>query len=95
MTEYGDVFAAAGRRYRIIRMNPRKTFSGSVVLRAMALIVPCLLLVKAATAQRAFELFMGSAGHKANILNSLHDAIGIGIVSNPSGVVVTQLFIGD
>jgi len=52
-------------------------------------------IAKAATAQRAFELFMGSAGHKANILNSLHDAIDIGIVSTPSGVVVTQMFIGN
>lgn len=52
-------------------------------------------IAKAATTQRAEDLFMGSAGHKANILNPLHTAIGIGIVSTPNGVVVTQLFMGN
>jgi len=52
-------------------------------------------IAKAATTQRAHELFMGSAGHKANILNAQHDAIGIGIVKLTGGVIVTQLFLGD
>lgn len=52
-------------------------------------------IARAATTQRAQELFMGSPGHKANILNSLHDSIGIGIVKSPNGVYVTQLFLGD
>lgn len=52
-------------------------------------------IAKAATTQRAHELFMGSPGHKANIMNSAHTSIGIGIVSTPYGVVVTQLFIGN
>lgn len=52
-------------------------------------------IAKAATTARAEELFMGSEGHKANILNPNHDAIGIGIVKSNSGVVVTQLFSGN
>lgn len=52
-------------------------------------------IAKAATTQRAEDLFMGSPGHKANILNPLHTSIGIGIDKTPNGVVVTQLFIGN
>lgn len=52
-------------------------------------------IAKAATTERAHQLFMGSAGHKANILNPLHDTIGIGIVKTSSGVTVTQLFSGN
>ncbi|TEB06821.1 Cysteine-rich secretory protein family protein [Pelotomaculum schinkii] len=52
-------------------------------------------IAKAATTTRAHELFMGSEGHKANILNPLHDSIGIGVTKSGSGVVVTQLFSGD
>ncbi|MGI6493173.1 MAG: CAP domain-containing protein [Pelotomaculum sp.] len=52
-------------------------------------------IAKAATTERAHQLFIGSAGHKANILNPLHDAIGIGIVKTSSGVTVTQLFSGN
>jgi len=52
-------------------------------------------IAKAATTQRAHELFMGSAGHRANILNAQHTAIGIGIVKTTGGVIVTQLFIGN
>lgn len=52
-------------------------------------------IAKAATLQRAHELFMGSAGHRDNILNPRHDAIGIGIVEVQGGVIVTQLFLGN
>ena len=52
-------------------------------------------IAKAATTQRAHDLFMGSPGHKANILNPLHTAIGIGIDNTQNGVVVTQLFLGN
>ncbi|MEW6772238.1 MAG: CAP domain-containing protein [Bacillota bacterium] len=49
----------------------------------------------AATVARAHELFMNSEHHRANILDPRHDAIGIGIVTTPYGVYVTQLFLGD
>ncbi|MEW6446710.1 MAG: CAP domain-containing protein [Bacillota bacterium] len=52
-------------------------------------------IARCATVQRAHELFMGSEGHRANILDPRHDSIGIGVVSTPYGVYVTQLFIGD
>ncbi|MDD2553097.1 MAG: CAP domain-containing protein [Desulfotomaculaceae bacterium] len=52
-------------------------------------------IAKAATTQRANELFMNSEGHRANIMNSIHTTIGIGIVKTPNGVVVTQLFTGN
>lgn len=51
-------------------------------------------IAKAATTHRAHELFMNSEGHRANIMNSMHTIIGIGIVKTPNGVVVTQLFAG-
>jgi uncharacterized protein YkwD len=51
-------------------------------------------IAKAATTARAEQLFMGSEGHRANILNTLHDSIGIGIVKTSYGVIVTQLFSG-
>ncbi|MDD4334896.1 MAG: CAP domain-containing protein [Desulfotomaculaceae bacterium] len=52
-------------------------------------------IAKAATTQRAHELFMNSEGHRANIMNSMHTTIGIGIVKTQYGVVVTQLFTGN
>ncbi|NPV72188.1 MAG: hypothetical protein HPY89_00035 [Pelotomaculum sp.] len=52
-------------------------------------------IAKAATTQRAHELFMNSTGHRANILNPQHDTIGIGIFKTQNGVVVTQLFTGN
>ena len=52
-------------------------------------------IAKAATVSRAHTLFMNSDGHRANIMNSRHDMIGIGIVSTPNGVYVTQLFAGN
>jgi len=52
-------------------------------------------IAKAATVTRAHDLLMNSAGHRANILDSRHDTIGIGIVSTPGGVYVTQLFLGN
>lgn len=51
-------------------------------------------IAKTATAQRAEAAFMQSPGHRANILNPLHDTIGIGIVKTPGGVTVTQMFLG-
>ena len=51
-------------------------------------------IARAATVQRAHELFMNSEGHRANILDPRHDTIGIGVVNTPSGVYVTQLFLG-
>lgn len=41
----------------------------------------------------AFYQFMGSSGHKANMLNRNFTHVGIGVVSYQYGVVVTQLFI--
>ncbi|MDF9407705.1 MAG: Cysteine-rich secretory protein family protein [Pelotomaculum sp. PtaB.Bin013] len=51
-------------------------------------------IAMAATTRRAHELIMDSCGHRPNILNTLHDSIGIGICKTRYGVVVTQLFIG-
>jgi uncharacterized protein YkwD len=36
---------------------------------------------------------MGSSGHKANMLNPNFTHVGIGVVQDKYGVVVTQLFI--
>ena len=52
-------------------------------------------IAKAATVTRAHDLLMNSAGHRANILDSRHDTIGIGIVSTSGGVYITQLFLGN
>lgn len=52
-------------------------------------------IAKASSVTRAHELFMGSEGHRTNILDPRHDTIGIGIVETSSGVFVTQLFLGD
>ncbi|HIE13018.1 MAG TPA: hypothetical protein EYP63_06295 [Desulfotomaculum sp.] len=52
-------------------------------------------IARCATVERAHALFMESAGHRANILDPRHDLIGIGVVSTPYGVYVTQLFLGD
>jgi uncharacterized protein YkwD len=52
-------------------------------------------IAKAATTERAHQLLMNSSGHKANILNPLHDTIGVGIAKTSSGVTVTQLFEGN
>lgn len=49
-------------------------------------------IAKAATVQSTEQAFMNSSGHRANILNSQHNTIGIGITDSQSGVVVTQLF---
>ncbi len=37
---------------------------------------------------------MNSDGHRSNILRASYTHVGIGIVRNSSGVMVTQLFIG-
>ena len=48
-----------------------------------------------ATAKAAFDGWMNSSGHKANILNSLYNYTGIGVVSSPKyGLMLTQEFIG-
>ena len=52
-------------------------------------------IARAATVARAHELFMNSEHHRANILDPRHDTIGIGVVTTPYGVYVTQLFIGN
>jgi uncharacterized protein YkwD len=52
-------------------------------------------IAKAATTERAHQLLMNSSDHKANILNPLHDIIGIDIAKTSSGVTVTQLFEGN
>lgn len=47
------------------------------------------------TAENAFNAWMNSAGHKANILNSNYNYTGIGIVSsNRYGKMFTQMFVG-
>ena len=47
------------------------------------------------TAENAFNAWMNSPGHKANILNSNYNYTGIGIVSsNRYGKMFTQMFVG-
>ena len=47
------------------------------------------------TAENAFNAWMNSSGHKANILNSNYNYTGIGIVSsNRYGKMFTQMFVG-
>lgn len=50
-------------------------------------------LAMARNAQHAFYLLLGSPPHKANMLNANFTHLGIGVVPNNYGVVVTQLFI--
>lgn len=50
-------------------------------------------LAKARNAQHAFSLFMASSGHRANILNPNFTHVGLGVLPDKYGVVVTQLFI--
>jgi len=50
-------------------------------------------LAKARNAKHAFILFMASPGHKANILNRNFTHLGLGVIKDKYGVVVTQLFI--
>ncbi|MDD4237140.1 MAG: CAP domain-containing protein [Desulfotomaculaceae bacterium] len=51
-------------------------------------------IAKAKTVLRVHTLLMSSKEHRDNILNPLHDAIGIGVLKNIYGVFATQLFIG-
>lgn len=51
-------------------------------------------IAKAKTVLRVHTLFMSSREHRENILNPLHDTIGIGVLKNIYGVFATQLFIG-
>jgi uncharacterized YkwD family protein len=47
------------------------------------------------TVQAAFDAWMNSSGHKANILNGSFNYTGIGIVSSPTyGKILVQQFIG-
>jgi len=50
-------------------------------------------IAKSRDGRHAFYLFLGSAGHRSNMLNRNFTHIGIGIVPDKYGVVVTQLFI--
>lgn len=50
-------------------------------------------LAMARSARHAFMLFLGSSGHRKNILNPNFTHIGLGVVPYKYGVVVTQLFI--
>lgn len=51
-------------------------------------------IAKATTPRRVHELFMGSEEHRGNILNNLHDTIGIGVYKSRYGIIATQLFTG-
>ena len=47
------------------------------------------------TAKQAFDAWMNSSGHKANILSSSFNYTGIGVVNSPQyGKILTQMFIG-
>jgi len=47
------------------------------------------------TAQKAFNAWMGSEGHKKNILNASFNYTGIGVVESPTyGKIFVQMFIG-
>lgn len=47
------------------------------------------------TAKGAFDAWMNSSGHKANILGNSFSYTGIGVVSSPKyGKILTQMFIG-
>lgn len=50
-------------------------------------------LAKARNASHAFVLLMASSGHKANILSRNFTHLGLGVIKDKYGVVVTQLFI--
>jgi uncharacterized protein YkwD len=50
-------------------------------------------LAMSRSVKHAFYQFMGSSGHKANMLNRNFTHVGIGVVQYNYGVVVTQLFI--
>jgi len=47
------------------------------------------------TAKKAFDAWMNSSGHKANILGNGFNYTGIGVVNSPKyGLILTQMFIG-
>ena len=47
------------------------------------------------TAEKAFNAWMGSEGHKKNILNASFNYTGIGVVESPTyGKIFVQMFIG-
>lgn len=47
------------------------------------------------TSKAAFEAWMNSSGHKANILGNSFNYTGIGVVKSPKyGLILTQMFIG-
>jgi uncharacterized protein YkwD len=49
---------------------------------------------QAGSASRVFSLFMGSGGHRANILNGAFTQVGVGVVTSGSKVWVTLDFVG-
>ncbi|PSR20062.1 MAG: CAP domain-containing protein [Sulfobacillus acidophilus] len=51
-------------------------------------------IVEAASVSQAFSLLMGSAPHKANILNPDETQIGVGVAPWGMGVAISELFIG-
>jgi uncharacterized protein YkwD len=52
-------------------------------------------IAKAKTVLRVHTLLMSSKEHRENILNPLHDTIGIGVNKSIYGIFATQLFIGN
>jgi len=47
------------------------------------------------TAKNAFDAWMNSSGHKANILGDSFNYTGIGVVNSPRyGLILTQMFVG-
>jgi len=45
-----------------------------------------------ATPEKAFNVWMGSSGHRANILGANYSQIGIGIAGNNEKRVITLVF---
>ena len=49
---------------------------------------------RAMSVDEAFRMFMGSGGHRANILKGSYSVIGIGVVKSGGQVWVTLDFVG-
>lgn len=49
-------------------------------------------LAKASSVSSAFTLFMDSSVHRANILSSTYNKVGIGIVPRSGGIMVAVIF---
>jgi uncharacterized YkwD family protein len=50
-------------------------------------------IAKASSVERAEELFMGSSGHRANILSTSYTQVGVGVYGYNGTTYVVQLFI--